>query len=484
MKAIVLTRVSDEKQDSNEAQEERLQNYIQIKRFSPVVIYKIKESSTKADRKEFSKIIEEIQKSKEPIAFIVDTVDRMQRSFKESVILDDLRKNGKVELHFYRENLVIHKDSNSSDIMRWDMSVMFAKSYVLQLSDNVKRKREYLVNNGYLTGKAPYGYDNVTLSDDKKDVIINDYESKIVIKMYELYSTGAHSLLTLRNKLKEDYNINFSNGYVDVILKNPFYYGEMLTKGKLYPHRYTPIISRELYDKVQDVKAGFNKKHYKFAGLPYIYRGLIRCALCGCMVTPEKSKKKYVYYHCTNYHKVHPKSELEWLSEDDLTKQFAQLYKRLRIPENVLIEITEALRTVHKGKSDFRENLFQELTQEKNRNAKRIENMYMDKLDGRITADEYDNLYKEFKSRIDETDRKLFNLQKAEDDYYITSNYLLQLANRAYDLFISSEMEQKRQLVKLTLQNLTLNGRKVEYEAIKPFDTILNYADNKLWLPD
>ena len=75
------------------------------------------------------------------------------------------------------------------------------------------------------------------------------------------------------------------------------------------------------------------------------------------------------------------------------------------------------------------------------------------------------------------------NLQKAEDDYYLTANYLLQLSKQAYELFVSSEMEQKRQLLKLLLQNPTLEGKKVRYSLIKPFDTILNYADRQLWLP-
>lgn len=113
---------------------------------------------------------------------------------------------------------------------------------------------------------------------------------------------------------------------------------------------------------------------------------------------------------------------------------------------------------------------------------KRIENMYKDRLDGRITVDEYDRLYKEFRTKIEETDSRLSNLQKAEDDYYLTTNYLLQLANKAYELFESSEIEQKRQLLKLILQNPTLDGRLVQYDVLKPFDTILNYADNKLWL--
>ncbi len=57
------------------------------------------------------------------------------------------------------------------------------------------------------------------------------------------------------------------------------------------------------------------------------------------------------------------------------------------------------------------------------------------------------------------------------------------MANRAYDLFVSSEVTERRQLIKLVLSNLRVEGKTVRYDALKPFNTILNYADNKLWLP-
>ena len=480
MKAIVLARVSDKKQDSNEAQIGRLDSYIKHKQFSPVEIHEIKESSTKADRKQFMEIIETIKESKETVAFVVDTIDRMQRSFKESVILDDLRKEGKVELHFYRENLIIHKDSNSADLLRWDMGVMFARSYVLQLSDNVKRAIEQKIRNKEWPGMAPYGYQNITIENDKKDIIPDEFKSKIVQKMFEWYATSAFSIRLVRNKLKTDHKIDFSNGFTDKILSNPFYYGMMEFKDKLYPHKYQPIISKELFDKVQQIKAGYHKKHFKFAGLPYAYRGLIRCADCGCMVTPEKAKDKYIYYHCTQYKGKHG---AEWLREEDITEQFAQLFKKIQIPQYVVDDITGSLKSVHQGKSEFREQMFAELNKEKDKYAKRLENLYRDKLDESITPDEYNRYYQEFRSKIDDIDNRLANLQKAEDDYYLTANYLLQLSKQAYEIFISSEIEQKRQLLKLLLQNPTLEGKKVRYSLIKPFDTILNYADRQLWLP-
>lgn len=73
-------------------------------------------------------------------------------------------------------------------------------------------------------------------------------------------------------------------------------------------------------------------------------------------------------------------------------------------------------------------------------------------------------------------------LQEAEDNYYITAKYLVEQANQAYNLFIRSEVEDNRQLMKLTLSNLRVEDKIIRYEAIKPFDTILNHVDSQLWL--
>ncbi len=72
-------------------------------------------------------------------------------------------------------------------------------------------------------------------------------------------------------------------------------------------------------------------------------------------------------------------------------------------------------------------------------------------------------------------------LQEADDNYYITAKYLLELANRAYDLFVSSEVTERRQLIKLVLSNVRVEGDRVCYDALKPFDEILNCSDHQLW---
>ncbi len=73
-------------------------------------------------------------------------------------------------------------------------------------------------------------------------------------------------------------------------------------------------------------------------------------------------------------------------------------------------------------------------------------------------------------------------LQDAEDNYYQTANYLLELSKRSYELFIRSKVEQRRQLIKLVLSNITVKDKTVCYDAVRSFDTLLDYADHQLWL--
>ena len=79
-------------------------------------------------------------------------------------------------------------------------------------------------------------------------------------------------------------------------------------------------------------------------------------------------------------------------------------------------------------------------------------------------------------------ERKTAKLRITDKDYYITAEYLLKLASKASQLFESSEPTEKRLLLKMTLQNPTLKGKKVRYNWIKPFDQVVNYASRSAWL--
>lgn len=108
--------------------------------------------------------------------------------------------------------------------------------------------------------------------------------------------------------------------------------------------------------------------------------------------------------------------------------------------------------------------------------------MYEDKLDGSITESDYTEKKNRYTDNIKELQRKIEQLNKADEEYYLLADTILSLSQRAGELFESSELEQKREIINLTLQNLVLNGEKLSYDLTKPFDTILKSNDSHIWL--
>jgi len=484
MKAIILARVSTEDQmtegHSIPAQLEKAREYVRRKGFEIKSEYQFDESSIKDHRIKFELVIDEIKQVNEKVALIVETVDRLQRSFKESVLLDGFRKQGKLEIHFIRENLVIHEDSNSSEIQRWDLAVFLAKSYVLQISDNVKRSIEHKLKNGERPGQAPIGYVNTRTEDDKCWIEPHPFKSKVIQRIFEWYATGAFSMDQVSQKVKEDFNLALPKGRIDFILKEPFYYGLNRHKDRLYPHRYQTIISKDLFDKVQAIKTGFHKKPFKYAGLPYLYRGLIRCGKCGCAYTPEKKKGKYIYYHCTEYH---GKCNTKWLREEEITKQFTDYLDKIHIPDKIVASISKLLKESHQGKVEYYNTVSTDMKTQYDVLQKRIEKMYEDKLDGSITESFYNKKLIEYRSEQSNIETKLKNLREADTNYYTTAIYLLNLANKAPAIFKRSEPDIKRQLIKIVLQNPVINDVTLYATYRSPFSIFAKGASCHNWLP-
>ena len=488
MKAIILARVSDKKQDSNEAQVVRISDYIKFKGLTPWKTIEIEESSTKGDREKFQEVIKIIQESKEPIALVVDTVDRLQRSFKESVQLDELRKAGKIEIHFYRESLVVHKDSNSSDLLRWDMAVMFARSYVLQLSDNVKRKYEQMRKNGDWTGKPPIGYESVyDKNGERTDIVFDPNTSHLVKKMFELYATGNHSTITIRKVITKEGLKGLAGkplvpSMIDHILNNTFYYGLAYsrTKNISWNHRFEPLIDEALFNKCQQIRKGWNKKPFQYASKPYIFRGLVRCKKCGCSMSPETAKGKFIYYSCTNARKDLC-SEKVYIPEKDFLKPIYEVLKAFsNIPQKKIDEIVEGLRKANESKDLYHKNSIKALRAEYDSIQTKLVKVTDYLIDESITKDVYDAKLKEYKEKQHDIDIQLQDHTRADENYYITASTILNLAKNALQLFESSEVPEKRAILNYLLQNCVANGKKLEFTMRSPFNYILNFQEKLL----
>ena len=78
--------------------------------------------------------------------------------------------------------------------------------------------------------------------------------------------------------------------------------------------------------------------------------------------------------------------------------------------------------------------------------------------------------------------RKLDRLTKADEEYYVTVAYLLEIAARGKELFMEAEPQEKRELIGLVGQNLLLDGKNVQITLYKPFDSLASCKDQLLWL--
>ena len=480
MKAIILARVSSKEQEDNNsipAQTRRLNEYAVRLGLDTATTYQLVESSTKANRSKFTEIINSIKRSKETIALVTDTIDRLQRDFKESVILDELRRAGKIELHFMREGLVISQNSNSSDIMRWDMGVMFAKNYVNQLKDNVKRSQEEKIRNGEWLSKAPFGYRNIRR--EGRSWIEPDANADIVRDMFRLYATGTYSMKRMREIVAEKHSVEKSLSQVDKILKNPFYTGIMRIKGIEYAHRYTPLITRELFDAAQRTASRYNKQPVKYAGLPFFYRGTITCGDCGRTITPERSKG-HVYYHCTQYDGKHG---AKWLREEELTRQFAEAIRAIHPTQEQFNEVIEALKLSHQDQIRFKTQHKATITAELSKLEKRSTRLYDSYLDGDIDKPTYKSKSVEIQQRRNGLNQKLASLETASKDYYNNAVAVMELVRDAPLLFEkSSEPEDKRRILNILFQNLELQDERLLLKYKKPFNLMASYTDNSTWL--
>lgn len=282
----------------------------------------------------------------------------------------------------------------------------------------------------------------------------------------------------VRDKLKNEHKVKWSKGYLDQVLKNEFYVGVMVRNAKRYKHRYQWILDREMWDQVQDMKAGRNRCHVKLKGLKDTqYRGLIHCADCGRSVTNEKHKG-HTYYHCTEYDGKHG---AKFIREEDITKQLAEVVTKFKFPEDKLEEILTVLKTNHEAKSNFYDAQYKKLTADHMMYENRLKQIYLDKIDGRITESQYNEMFNEFRGEQQVVDNLLGKLKQADDTYYLTINYLGDLAKRADELFASSIPEEKHRLLALTLSNLKLRGKKIEYIVRKPFDVVVSAHDCLSW---
>lgn len=345
--AVIFARVSTKEQEpgaSLDAQKAAMEDYCVKKGLKIVNKYRVIESSTNGKRVVFHEMLDFVRKQKNKTAIVVHCIDRFQRRFNECVEVETLLLDDKIDIHFCKEGLILTKNSSSADIMRWDMGILSGKMYVANLRDNVNRGMEYKWSNGEYQTKSPVGYLNIPKTKiTPANIILDPERAPLVKKMFEMYATGCYSIKSLQQFAKEMNlcSIRSKNhkplGRETIwnTLKNPFYYGEMKIRGEIMPHKYEPIISKALFEQVQEVLSGKNTcvPTREYGGISFAFRKLIKCAECGGTISSEHHKG-HVYLRCT-----HPRGNCnqKTVRESLILQQLDdEVFSKIRLNANII----------------------------------------------------------------------------------------------------------------------------------------------------
>lgn len=178
-----------------------------------------------------------------------------------------------------------------------DIQMVLAAHYSRNLSFEVKKGLYGRIKQGMYPFRAPLGYvDN----GEGKLKTIDPIKGPLVKQTFELYASGEYSITSLTHEMARR-GLKGYNGRtvvrrnIETILRNPFYIGTFIIRGKLYEGAHKPLITAALFRKVAEIKAKRTIK--KSTKHDMLFRGLITCGLCQRILTGEY-QKTHTYYRC------------------------------------------------------------------------------------------------------------------------------------------------------------------------------------------
>ena len=483
-KAVIYARVSSKEQEAEgfsiSAQLKLLKEHAAKNNFIVVQEFTDVDTAKKAGRKQFNKMVGFVQENR--IQYIlVEKTDRLLRNFADHVTIEGLTEFFNVKVHLAKENSILSKNSRSSEKLFAGFRTLMAKNYSDNLSEEVKKGMTEKAAQGTYPSHAPYGYMNDKVN-GKNVISVDPHAAQYVKQMFELYATGSYSFLTLKQKMLADGMVyrngkNFYKSAVENILKNEFYTGVFFWKGKKYENAsHEPLISKELFQRVQDVRIGTSKSKSR-KGL-FSYTNFITCGICGCKFTAELKKGKYIYYHCSG---SRGKCLQDYLRPETIDDQFERLLNKIHVSDEVREIILQTLRDSLKDKIEFHNAMVDQLIEQIKRLQKRIDQAYIDKLDDKIADDFWQTKNHEWLAEKQDLSMKLVSAQQS-DSHYIENAYLvLELAKSAIQMFKTGNVEKKRRIVNLLTSNCVYKDGNMHVELKPLFGMIMESSETRNW---
>ncbi|MDP2309918.1 MAG: recombinase family protein [Pseudomonadota bacterium] len=478
--AVMYARVSSRDQEregySIPAQQKSIREYAEQHGFQIVEEFVDIETAKKSGRTNFTKMLAYVRKRHaNPPAVLVEKTDRLYRNLKDWVTVDEM----KTEIHLVKENVVISEDSRSSEKFMHGIKVLMAKNYVDNLSEEVKKGMYMKAEEGHWPSRAPFGYLN--RRDGDKSFIVPDPERALMVRnLFELYEKGTHSLEELAAYARDAGLTGRLGGkliaaQIHIILRNPIYMGEFRFGGALYRSKDPALVSRDLWQRVQDRLDG----HPDTRPGPrnFLYQGLMTCGHCGAAITAEMKKQKYTYYRCSQ---LCTKDKTTYVREERIAELLADnVVRGLQLPPAKMGFAARVLKTARVDVVKETHVRLADARARYDRFKRLIDKAYEDKLEGRVDDAFFARKRLEWEEGMRIAHEDVTRFTRADLNSMNTALELLELLSSAYEAFNRKTPSQQRGLLNLLLSNCQLQSGTIRATYREPYDFIAKFADSK-----
>lgn len=292
----------------------------------------------------FKEILEDIRKEKFN-GIIVWHPDRLSRNagdlgelvdLMDQKLLVEIRANGQTFTNNPSEKFLLMILCSQAKLENDNKSI------------NVKRGLKTRVEMGLWPAPAPCGYIKEKRMDRRCETLIDPERAPVIKKMFEKVAYEKWSGRKLYNWLRFELNFTalpskkpLSLGNIYRLLENHFYYGVFeypRKSGNWYQGKHEPIITKELFDQVQEQLKGNELKTRQEK--EFAFTKLMTCGLCGSGISADEKYKKlkngkvntHVYYGCTKARDKHCKCG--YINETDLIKQLQKLINDINLNQS------------------------------------------------------------------------------------------------------------------------------------------------------
>jgi len=336
---------SDQREESIEGQIRECEDYAARHNMKIVATYIDRAQSARTDdRFEFQKMIRDSAKKQFDIA-LVWKLGRFARNRLDSATYRAILKRNGVSVVSAKENI----SEGPEGIILEAMLEGMAEYYSAELSVKVKRgQKENALKCKSNGSTAPFGY----RVNSERCYEIDPLAAPIVREIFERYADGQTAPEILEDMNTRNLFVGTKHKFAHksgfyTLLKNRRYIGEYKYADVVVPDGMPAIVTKEIFDKMQDRMA--KNKHKPSAAKAdeeYILTTKLFCGKCGTMVVgtggTSRTGKVHHYYKCGN--RMYKKScDKKTVQKEWIERHVVTLTQNYLLCDEVIDQLADAI---------------------------------------------------------------------------------------------------------------------------------------------